>query len=302
MKRKVYHQEQAGKAMYVVMHGLRQIGRGRQPSMSFRGVRNPAEAFKYAALALIIEAELQQQVSLIGNLYYVEPGVYGLYADTGCLFETLLAKVMYFTQKYRSGAVQIDSHQIDCGRLTFETRSHAQRIRLRPDSDLTLIGRDYYLPKGVLRSDRDWIGPYPKPELSAEELQREAEIYEALARRARDENILEEQEVRDRRAANQNGYLFPTASVLSVVMGCNLGSDADPGTVIGYMTCSSSHLGEAVHCTPTLICQHPWLGEVERPAEGATDEEIALLVERYEAIHGTELLVRPLKPEDPVNW
>lgn len=189
MKRSELRKYEPGSAPYVTLHGVRQIKRGRRPSLAFRNVRNPEQALKFAALAWSIEFEVHTlREPLWPELSYIERGVYGIDGLIGCSINQVLESVKRLARAYRDGEVGTSNFTIYCGNpLTLVTDFNGVKVHVRHDSDVALLRRDWnrahngYIGKNV--------GPYPKPELSEEELANDQRIEaENEARRqARDE-------------------------------------------------------------------------------------------------------------------
>lgn len=177
LKRRLFRAYGPGEAGRVVTHGLRQINRGRRPAMAFRDVRNPQEALKFAALALSIELELKltRNRTFWGELRYVEPGVYRIDGGLGSSIDNVLTAVKQLATSYQTGEVQVRGTVIECGNpLTLETYFNGVVVRVRHDSDLRLLHRDWR--RGMSGYIEGVVGPYPKEQLSEEELANDRRI------------------------------------------------------------------------------------------------------------------------------
>ncbi len=203
MNRRLFRAFGYGEAARVVTHGLRQIKRGRRPSMAFRDVRNPQEALKFAALAWSIELELKlrRERSLWGELEYVEPGVYRIDGSIGSSIDDVLAAVKQLATSYQTGEVQVRETVIECGDpLTLETHFNSVVVRVRHDSDLELLHRDWN--RGMSGYIKGIVGPYPKPQLSEEELASDSRIKAENDERYR----LQQEEYRRKQDAKQAAF------------------------------------------------------------------------------------------------
>lgn len=177
LKRRLFRAYGSGEAGRVVTHGLRQITRNRRPSMAFRNVRDPREALKFAALAWSIEAKLEitRNRTLRRKLMYVEPGVYQIDGHIGSRINDVLAAVKELATSYRTGEVRVRGVTLQCGNpLTLEVRFNGVIVRVRHDSDLELLYRDWR--RGLSGYIKGVVGPYPNPQLSEAELESDRQI------------------------------------------------------------------------------------------------------------------------------
>ena len=171
--------------------------------MPFRNVRNPQEALKFAALAWSIELELAltNDSTLWREIGYVEPGVYQVEGSFFCDIKDVLAAIKQLAISYRTGEVSIGNTLFQCGNpLTLETEFNGVTVRIRHDSDLQLLYRDWR--RGMSGYIEGIVGPYPKEQLSEEDLANDRRIEAENQERYR----LQQEEWRREREAKQAAF------------------------------------------------------------------------------------------------
>lgn len=200
MKRRSFRAFGSGEPARVIIHGHRQISRGRKPSMTFRNVRNPQEALKFAVLAMAIEPSLRPLRALWFDLEYIKPGVYQIDIAIGSTYYEGIDQLAEIAQRYHAGELRVGALSVDIGDITFQTEFNGAIVQVRHDSDLDALKRD------AMRAANGYIdkkvGPYPKAQLSEEDRANDRRIEAEHEERYR----LRQEEYRREREAKQAAF------------------------------------------------------------------------------------------------
>ncbi len=288
-------------APYVAMHGFLRIKRGHRPSMPFGGVKNPEEAFKTAVLAWFIMHYMQTSEHLKRlhpEVTYVERGAYGVeawYYD----FDMAVGTLQELGDLLSEGKLRFAGRELKYGRITFQTSFNGVIVRVRSESMLGLLKRDFTrVARGY--TTNKVVGPYSKESLSEEELANDARI--KAEREEKHQREIAEYEAKRQATyeSNKAGREFDLGDILSVTTGCLVSRRHVDALydLMGFMTTDTLYthalIRASAECKPALLEQHPELADISFPEGLEGDDAVYAWLAEQETIYGTKLLVKPL--------
>lgn len=173
MKRSSLHQYRAWPTYYVAMHGLRQIKRGRRPSLPLGKIRDPKEAFKFAWLSWHIAQYLrdvqESKTSLFGELLWVRPGVYSICNKPVQRQVEVIAELseIAFNLRRQGFAFDVYGTRFSIGPIMFEVELNGVTVRIDASTHCFTLERDRLRAEdGCIEGP---VGPRAKRVLSPEE-------------------------------------------------------------------------------------------------------------------------------------
>jgi len=175
MKKHDVMERESGSAEFVVAHAKWQRSRGRQPSMSFEGQRNPRKALEAARAYLCrfnpMRGDSYREVW--GPPRQIGPELFAIDIMCGSTIDSAIREVIQIARGLAA------TMQFDFNGVTVQVNADSSHVRIRRDWRRTLSG---YI-KGI-------VGPYPKSILTDEEKANDERI-EAEKERQRQERELE---------------------------------------------------------------------------------------------------------------
>jgi hypothetical protein len=179
MKRSTLQQYRDWPDCYVAMHGLRQIKRGRRPSLPLGNVRNPEEAFKFAWLSWYMRqyfSDYGAKTDLFGELRWVRPGVYTIDNKPVPRQVLVIAELgqIAFDLKHDGFLISAHDSELYIGPIMFEVVLNGVTVRIDASSHCFTLERDRKRAQdGCIEGP---VGPRHNRHLSEEEIAHDAAV------------------------------------------------------------------------------------------------------------------------------